>query len=156
MIEYSVYRLLSETAHEALGTMFFAEPDTISSSAARPGGDLVSCSLTFRGAPCGRFNALVSAPLAHSLAANFFGVEADCHLAPGQVLEMIGELTNIICGAVLSELECSSNFDLSTPAPVVIPANEPGPDFNTGHPVSCRLDMPQGAVVLHLAFEESE
>jgi CheY-specific phosphatase CheX len=156
MIEDSVRRLLAESAQQTLETMFFATPDSVSASAARPSGSLIASSLTFQGSPCGSFAAVVSAPLASLLAADFLGMDDSSGLSPGQAEEVVGELSNIICGAVLSELESGSNFNLSTPRLVAVSGSEPGPDFQSGFPVSCRLEMPQGAIVLHLAFEETE
>jgi CheY-specific phosphatase CheX len=155
MIDDAVRQLLSESAQQALETMFFAAPEAISADAGRPRGELIASHLTFLGAPCGSFGAAVSTPLARALAANFFGVDDASELAPGQVMEVVGELTNIICGAVLSELETHSNFDIATPRPVEVAENEPGPDFQGENPISCRLEMPEGAMVLHLAFEEA-
>ena len=153
MIEDSVRQLLSESALQALATMFFTAADAVSADPSRPPGELIASRLVFRGAPCGSFGAAVSAPLARSLAANFLGTDDANDLAPGQVAEVVGELTNIICGVVLSELEANCSFEISTPQPLAIPENEPGPDFRSACPISCRLEMPEGALVLHLAFE---
>lgn len=155
MIEYAVYQLLSETAQETLASMFFISADAVSANAARPSGALISSALTFRGSPCGRFEALVSVPLARALTANFLGLEDASSLASGQVEEIMGELTNIVCGAVLSELQASSNFDISTPIALEIATGDPAPNFGAKDSVSCRLDLPEGSAVLHLAFEES-
>lgn len=155
MIEDAVRRLLSESARQALETMFFAAPDAVSSDPGRPAGEFIASRLTFRGIPCGSFGAAVSLPLARELATDFLGLEDAGGLGPGQVREVVGELSNIICGAVLSELEIDSRFDLSQPAAVEVGAGEAGPDFQGERPVSCRLEMPAGAIVLHLAFEEA-
>jgi hypothetical protein len=155
MIDDAVRQLLSESAQQALQTMFFAAPEAISADAGRPRGEIIASRLRFLGAPCGAFGVAVSKPLARVLAANFFGVDDAPELAPGQVMQVVGELTNIICRAVLSELETNSNFEIATPQPVEVPQSEPGPDFQSENPISCRLEMPEGAIVLHLAFEEA-
>jgi CheY-specific phosphatase CheX len=155
MIEDAVRRLLAESAGQTLETMFFAAPDSVSAAAERPPGALIASSLTFQGSPSGSFAAVVSTPLAVVLATDFLGMDDTSGLGPGQVEMVVGELSNIICGAVLSELEAGSNFDISSPRLVSVSASEPGPDFQTASPVSCRLEMPQGAIVLHLAFEET-
>jgi hypothetical protein len=156
MIEDGVRQLLSESAQQALATMFFCAADEVSSSDSRPAGDLIASSLKFQGTPSGRFAALVAAPLARVLATNFFGLDDDSELEAGQVEEIVGELSNIICGAVLSEFEANSNFDISAPLPVAVAADGPEPDFPGQDPVICRLEMPEGAIVLRLAFEEAE
>lgn len=155
MIDDAVRQLLSESAQQTLETMFFAAPEAISADAGRPRGELIASRLTFLGAACGSFGAAVSAPLARALAANFLGVDDASELASSEVTEVVGELTNIICGAVLSELETNSNFDIATPQPFEVPENDPGPDFQNENPISCRLEMPEGAIVLHLAFEDA-
>jgi hypothetical protein len=131
MIDDAVRQLLSESAQQTLETMFFAAPEAISADAGRPRGELIASRLTFR------------------------GVDDASKLASGEVLQVVGELTNIICGAVLSELETNSNFDSATPQPVEVLENDPGPDFRSENPISCRLQMPDGAIVLHLAFKDA-
>jgi len=155
MIEDAARQLLSESAQRALETMFFTTPDAMSTDTSRPGGELIGASLTFAGVPPGRFGAVVSAPVARSIAANFLGVEDDAAVSPEQVREVIGEFTNMICGAVLSELESDANFDLSAPAPFRIGSTSPLPVYLGEYPVTCRLEMPAGAIVLYLAFEEA-
>jgi CheY-specific phosphatase CheX len=155
MIEDSARALLSESAQKTLETMFFTTPDRVSADPQRPAGELIAASLTFQGAPPGRFGVVMSEPVARTIATNFLGAEDGKRLPPAQVRGVIGELANIICGAVLSELESNANFDLSSPAPVQVGADEPGPDYATGSPVTCRFEMPEGAIVLSLAFEES-
>jgi CheY-specific phosphatase CheX len=86
------------------------------------------------------------------MAANFLGVEDEEALSPGQIAEVSGELANIICGAVLTDLEANAGFDLSTPIPIYVPTADAGPDYATGAPVTCRFDLPDGAIVLYLAF----
>jgi CheY-specific phosphatase CheX len=154
MIEDAVRHLLFESARHALETMCFTAPDATSADPSRPPGELIASHLTFAGAPPGRFGAVVSAPVARNIAANFLGAEDDAAVRPEQVREVVGELTNMICGAVLSELESNVNFDLSAPAPVLVAETEPGPDY-LEYPVTCRLEMPGGAIVLYLAFEEA-
>ena len=41
---------------------------------------------------------------------------------------------------------------LSIPIPIHVPAADPGPDYTAGSPVTCRFDLPGGAIVLYLAF----
>src|SRR5215831_18147279 len=115
MIEDAVHQLLSESAQKTLETMFFTTPDSVSMDPSRPAGKLIASSLTFEGAPPGHFGLLISDPVARSLAANFIGCDDGARLVPVQVAGVIGELCNMMCGAVLSELESDANFDLSSP-----------------------------------------
>jgi CheY-specific phosphatase CheX len=154
MLDDSVRQLLSESAQKTLETMFFMTPDGISEMAQRPAGPLIAASLLFTGTPPGRFGIVISTPVARTLAANFLGFEDERKLPLPQVGGVIGELANMICGVVLSELESHCNFDLTTPAPVMVGADDPGPDYSAGSPVTCRFELPDGAMVLSLAFEE--
>ena len=153
MIEV-VRRLLSESAQNALETMFFTTPEAVSTELQRPSGELIAASLSFQGAPPGRFGILVSAPAARRMAANFLGSDEEARLPPAQVSGIVGELANMICGAMLSELESDANFDISEPATAYAGASEPGPDFLSGSPVAVRFELPGGAMVLSFAFEE--
>ena len=150
----AVGQLLSESAQNALETMFFTTPDGISTDLGRPEGELIAASLTFQGAPPGRFGIVISTPAASAMAINFFGAEDDAVLPPADVAGVIGELANMICGAMLSELESDANFNISEPATSYAGAGEPGPDFLSGTPAAVRFEVPGGAIVLSFAFEE--
>lgn len=153
MIE-AVRQLLSDSAQNALETMFFTTPDRISVELARPDGELIAASLTLQGAPPGRFGMIVSAPAARTIAGNFLGSADEAKLPLSQVSGVIGELANMICGTMLSDLEPEANFDISEPATAFAAASEPGPDFLSGSPAAVRFDLPDGAIVLSFAFEE--
>ena len=154
MIEEAVNQLLSESAQKILGTMFFSMPDKVSMDPRRPVGELIAASLTFQGTPPGRFGLIVSDPVARTLAANFIGCDDATLLRPAQIAGVIDELANMICGAVLSELESEAHFDLSAPESLHASADEPGPDFTAGSPFACRFEFSEGELVFFLAFEE--
>jgi CheY-specific phosphatase CheX len=156
LIAHAVGRLLPEMAGKTLETMFFAMPDLVSLDAGRPSGELIAASLAFHGSSRGRFGLVASYSLAKNLAADFLGSDEVESLTEGRVVSIIGELANMICGAVLSEMEFAASFDLSTPEPVWVGANEAGPDFTSGSPSICRLEFHgRGALVLFLGFEAS-
>jgi hypothetical protein len=155
MLEVAIHQLLSESAQKTLETMFFATPDAVSMDPSRPAGDVIAASLSFQGAPPGRFGLLVSEPLARSLAVNFAGADDPAELPPGQVASVMGELSNMLCGAVLSELESYNNFDLGAPEPIHVGVDEPGPDFTSGSSSICRLEFPEGVLVFFLSFGET-
>jgi hypothetical protein len=67
---------------------------------------------------------------------------------------VIGELTNMLCGVALSELESQSNFELSTPETLAVAADEPAPDYAGGSPTVCRFEFPEGALAFFLEFKE--
>ena len=156
MIVHAVQRLLPEMAGKTLGTMFFAMPDLVSLDPGRPSGELIAASLAFHGSAPGRFGLIASYSLAKNLAADFLGWDEAESLTEGRVTSVIGELANMICGAVLSEMKLAECFDLSSPKPICVGANDAGPDFTSGSPSICRFEFHgRGALVLFLGFEAS-
>jgi CheY-specific phosphatase CheX len=154
MIEGTAHSLLSGSVEKVLETMFFASPDTMSMDPQRPAGELIAASLTFQGVPPGWFGLVVSDPLARTLTANFMGCDDTPSLLPEQVAGVVGELANMICGAVLSQMESDVNFDLGAPESVRVSAGDPGPDYTAGTPSVCRFEFAEGALVAFLAFQE--
>jgi hypothetical protein len=154
LMDAAIHRLLSESAQKALETMFFAIPDRVSMDPERPVGNLIACRLTFQGTPSGRFGLLISLQLAGNLAVDFMGSDSVSDLAPDVIDGVMAELTNMLCGVALSELEAHSNFELSMPESARVGALEPAPDFASGQPSVCRFEFPAGALVFYLFFEE--
>jgi CheY-specific phosphatase CheX len=148
-------QFLPEAALRTLETMFFAVPDAVSASGRRPAGNLIAARLEFRGSRHGRFGVLVSEMLARVIAANFFGCVAGSEMASGHVTGVIAELANMICGAALTKLESEAAFNLVAPKTFRVAAAEREPDFISGSPLVCRLEFPEGALVLFFAFEAS-
>jgi CheY-specific phosphatase CheX len=148
-------------AARTLETMFFTMPDSVSLdrtfvNSGRPSGELIAASLAFHGSATGRFGLIASCSVAKNLAANFLGWDEAASLTRGRVISVIAELANMICGAVLSEIEFSGSFDLSSPKSVCVGANEAGPDFTSRSMLICRFGFADGgALLLFLGFEES-
>ncbi|HEY1758116.1 MAG TPA: chemotaxis protein CheX [Bryobacteraceae bacterium] len=155
MVESAVYRLLAESTQTVLETMFFAMPDKVSADPERPSGALIAASLTFHGTPPGWFGLLLSEGLAKTLAGNFIGCDDADALSPAEVAGVIAELSNMLCGAALSDLQSQTNFELSTPEPRQIGTEAPAPDFTAGSPFICRFEFSEGTLVLFLTFEEA-
>ena len=78
------------------------------------GAEEYAFSLSFKGDICGRFGLQVGSAMGRSLAANFLG-EEESDLSTVEVGEVIGELANMLCGAVVSKVEGKSKFVLSHP-----------------------------------------
>jgi len=154
MLDTVVEKLLPEAGQKTLETMFFATPDRVSMDPHRPAGELIAASLTFHGTPPGRFGLLISERLAKTLAENFTGCDDVAQLLPAQVAGVIGELANMLCGAVLTELESNAYFDLSSPETLYVGSGEPDPDLSTGSRYPCRFEFPEGTLVFFFAFEE--
>ncbi len=141
-----------EAAQQTLEKMFFAVPDSVSADRRRPPGELIAAGLLFHGSPGGRFGIVASEPLARVLAANFLGVDevSDTH-----VVDVVSELTNMICGAALTKLESDAAFALDAPRTIRIPADQPAPEFVADTPSFARLEFPEGTLALFLSFDKT-
>jgi CheY-specific phosphatase CheX len=74
----------------------------------------VAAKLAFAGKPSGSLGVGVSRASACSIAANFLGLDTE-ELSPTQINEVIGELTNIIAGSLVSSFKSDCCFALSHP-----------------------------------------
>jgi CheY-specific phosphatase CheX len=102
--------------------MFFAEvmsEEEGSQGSAEDASECVSMSVGFRGELSGCATVTVSAESARRLAADFLALE-DQPPAREAVAAVIGELTNMICGAVLSRVSSAGSFNLAPPEPLSI------------------------------------
>lgn len=107
-------RVLEEAAAEVLETMFFtslSEDQEAVQSLAEP---LVCTRVAFRGAPSGRLGIRVSAETGRQIAANFLGLET-AEVSDARMEEVLCELSNMVCGTVLSRIEKDSVFELQHP-----------------------------------------
>lgn len=160
MTANALEQLLPEVAARTLESMFFTMPDSVSLdgsfvNSGRPSGELIAASLRFHGSAPGRFGLIASYGLAKDLAANFLGSDESASLAQGRVISVIEELANMISGAVLSEIELSATFELSSPESICVAASEALPDFTSGSPSICRFEFRGGgALLLFLGLEE--
>ena len=143
MLETAIHQLLSESAQKTSRRCFSR---SLTQSRWTRKGRLAKSSrqpLVFQGAPPGRFGLLVSETVATNLAVNFVGCDDRPQLPPGQVAGVMGELANMLCGMVLSELESYNNFDLGAPEPVLVGADEPGPDLPLDRHPSAAWSFPK-------------
>jgi CheY-specific phosphatase CheX len=131
---------LAESAEETLETMFFLSPVDEPDPLPAPAEPQVGAELEFEGDPPGRLSLRVTAAAARSIAADFLG-EPEEDLSSGQVDEVICELANIVCGAVLSRVESAAVFRLGPPR-IVTP--EPPADGAATHRIyidNGRIDL---------------
>jgi CheY-specific phosphatase CheX len=81
----------------------------------RPYGEPeIAVSVIFHGEPSGRLSLCLGRRIARAIAADFLG-EEEPELGNRQVEEVIAELANMVCGAVLSSVESAATFRLDTP-----------------------------------------
>lgn len=108
---------LREAVDEVLEKMFFAEAEGPAGQD-RPPEELVAAHVDFEGSPSGTLSLRITWEAARGLAADFLGEEV-CDIAAEGVLEVMRELTNMICGSVLSLVESDTTFRLSPPAAAI-------------------------------------
>jgi len=106
---------LSAAAADVLETMFFSPVLDEAPVSETPCEAALAARLQFSGARSGGFTVRVTGGAARVIAANFLAEET-AEPTPDQVQEVICELANMMCGAVLSRLDRDAHFDLTTPA----------------------------------------
>ncbi len=106
--------LVSTAVHAVLETMFFTDPRGPVEPAPEVRSPLLASRLSFRGEPSGRFGVSVSMDAARQLAAGFLA-ENVADLTDARVEQIVCEMTNMLCGSVVSTLENDQRFTLSPP-----------------------------------------
>jgi len=133
-----------DALQEVLGTMFFSDAVPVACRHDAE-NDWISARVRFSGAPAGEMRLTLSANLAAVLAAGFLGIDESevTGEAGGQV---ICELANMICGAILSRLHPDSLVALSAPelAPV---------DFGRPGGIHRCFAIPEGTVAIELSSD---
>lgn len=138
--------VITGVAAEVLETMFFAEaiPAVCSHDWLK---SAVSGFIAFHGSHSGELRLCVSLAAADSIACAFLGVEPSELTEPLRTQVML-ELTNISCGAILSRLWTQATLALDPPAEVV--ASEPA----CGGALHCCFELPEGPLGLWLCWRE--
>lgn len=112
MSERNFDRLLAETVDVVLETMFFSAP--LGPAEPETGGAALEARLAFRGIPSGILAVRLSEPGARLLAAGFLGEDEE-RLTDEQLGQVVCELTNMLCGSLVSKLESEVHFNLAPP-----------------------------------------
>jgi CheY-specific phosphatase CheX len=76
--------------------------------------DWIRGELEFSGVPGGAFGIAVPPSTASVMAANFLG-EDEGDLSEKQTVEVVCELTNMVCGTLLAQIDSKQAFTLSSP-----------------------------------------
>jgi CheY-specific phosphatase CheX len=113
---------LAESVKEVLEKMFFMDLADAPPGEGPAAG--IAAELMFDGDPQGSFRLVVDQAAAKSATADFLG-EDQAELSDEQMNDVVCELSNMICGSVLSRIESSATFRLSKPEIVLI-ADAPG------------------------------
>lgn len=108
---------LRDSVDEVLAKMFFTETmgecDATCCTDGQP-ADEIAVSLAFQGEPSGVLLLRLTAVAAHQIAADFLGIEEGV-VSEIQTSEVIRELSNMVCGSVLSRVESATTFQLGAP-----------------------------------------
>ncbi len=99
-----------ESASEVLETMFFTGVED--ENADDENVSKVSSVLGFNGKMSGKFGVQVPIHTGQAIAANFLGFD---EVTDNQVADVVCELSNMLCGSVLSRLESGARFELLHP-----------------------------------------
>jgi CheY-specific phosphatase CheX len=113
-------QLFTDSASDVLETMFFT--CVLGETESEP-EDPISARLDFKGDPSGSFGLSLSHAAALQIAAGFLALE-ESEIAQEQVSEVICELTNMLCGTLLSRLENESCFELQHPYLAPVPEEQ--------------------------------
>jgi len=109
--------LMEVAVAEVLEAMcFISSEGETTDEAGRCAPDWICGELDFAGHLSGSCGIAVPPSTAGTIAANFLG-EDEIALSAEHTREVIGELTNMICGALLAHLDPKSKFTLSPPRP---------------------------------------
>jgi CheY-specific phosphatase CheX len=112
-------QLVNASASEVLETMFFT--GVIGEAESLP-SDGLTTRLNFRGTPSGSVGVSLSRESSRQIAAGFLA-EEEQGISQDRVDEVICELTNMLCGSLLSKIESDGAFELSHPELAPLPGN---------------------------------
>lgn len=105
--------VVSQAVTDVLETMFFCAAAEENADGSEP-ANAISAVLEFTGEPSGRCRLLLSHAAARMLAADFLSEEASS-VWQAECEQVACELSNMICGCVLSRVQPEARFELSSP-----------------------------------------
>lgn len=126
-----------------LETMFFEEAVAAACDHAWL-ATAVSVHLSFDGSHCGEFLLSVSPDTARSIASGFLGLDLE-EMTETQPGEVMLELANILCGALISNLWPESSLSLGTPE--LVSAEHSFPEA-----MHCCFSLPDGMVAVSIGL----
>jgi CheY-specific phosphatase CheX len=104
--------LLTQVAEDVLENMFFS--GVMGEMEGEAGGERLSARVTFSGSSAGELGVSAPPSTVALLAAGFLGAEDD-NVTEVQARAVVGELANVLCGAVLGRLNPTGHFAISPP-----------------------------------------
>ena len=120
MSEIELKPLLAPAVADVLEMMFFSEvlgPGEPDSNAIE-----LEAHVAFAGETSGKVGIRISEPSARCLAASFLGESEDA-LTGAQIAQVVCELTNMLCGCIVSRMASRGSFNLDSPE-FIRPHNE--------------------------------
>lgn len=132
---------------EVLEAMFFVE--VLGENAGTETADLVLAELAFRGTPSGRFGVQVPMRTGRLMASNFLG-KGEEEITEAEIEQVVCELTNMICGSVLSRIEAGARFELLHPA--ITPAGIGTPPPEAANSI---FELEEGAIIVWMTIDEA-
>ncbi|HUP03759.1 MAG TPA: chemotaxis protein CheX [Bryobacteraceae bacterium] len=113
MTDEALRQALEDSISETLDAMFFTS--CLGPAEDRAVADLEAAArVTFQGKPSGRLTVRMAGGAARAIAAGFLGEDEET-VPEERVGDVLRELTNMICGFVLSRVECAEEFRLDEP-----------------------------------------
>lgn len=143
---------LDESVAEVLESMCFTTSEPAAAALADGAGDWVNRRLEFVGPEQGSFGIRTTLPTARMIACNLLALE-DQDLSDHQAGEAIGEIANMVCGAVLGRFETTQHFNLSSPKwdETAVPE-----DQISRQRVSRMFSLDEGTLVAWLEIEQAK
>jgi CheY-specific phosphatase CheX len=138
--------LLVSAATEVLESMCFISVAETSAESVTEDETWIAARLQFQGRLSGDFGLRTSLSTARIIASNFLG-EDEVDLNTLQVIEVLCELSNMICGSFLNRLEGKGVYDLSHPVRDLILAPPPA------DAVCQTLQLNEGVLCVRLNME---
>jgi CheY-specific phosphatase CheX len=145
-----------------LETMFFTVPDGEVNLDQQPLPVHHHVGMTFTGAYWGNFELRITPQSARAIAENFTGAMDPEELPEEKVMEVVAELTNMICGSTLSHWASDKIFSLSSPHWIATPDTpvDQRPDADPNKPEAVfhghrALDLGGGMLAAEIEVHES-
>jgi CheY-specific phosphatase CheX len=137
--------LLTAAAEEVLENMFFSGVmGEMEDTKNEPDGERLCATVTFAGSRSGELTVSAASATVAVMAAGFLG--EDETVADLQAQSVVGELANVLCGAVLGHMEPKGSFAISPP----IVTNTEGASPVYGMELHKRFELMEGDLAVGL------
>jgi CheY-specific phosphatase CheX len=149
--EAVLQQTLASSVEDVLEKMFFFSPPEDPDAGSGSPEPEIAARVSFTGEPPGDLTLRVTRDAARSIAADFLAAEI-YELQEDQVIGVLCELANMICGSVLSRVESATTFHLS--APCLVPAEEMAQGVMSDAALH-RVEMFGGALTVAMTMDKA-